>query len=188
MAAERFIPESVKDLLSLQISKIIDWILNPDKKFGTDSIAGRDRFLAEAFSAGIKDIEEKLGPDQSKWQYGQEKYKHTYMAHALGQLVKDSIKAQLDLGPLPRGGYGDTPGSTSGNLRQNAGASFRIIVNTGDWDAAVATNGPGQSGDPASPFYRNLFEPWAKDQHFPIYYSRDKIEKSSVSRTLLRPE
>jgi penicillin amidase len=188
MASERFIPESVKDLLSLQTSKIIDWILNPDKKFGTNPIAGRDRFLAEAFSAGLKDIEEKLGPDQSKWQYGQEKYKHTYMAHALGHLVKDSIKAQLDLGPLPRGGYGDTPGSTSGNLRQNAGASFRIIVNTGDWDAAVASNGPGQSGDPASPFYSNLFEPWAKDQHFPIYYSRDKIEKVSVSKTLLKPE
>jgi penicillin amidase len=188
MAAERFIPESIKGLLSLQTSKIIEWILNPDKKFGSNPIAGRDRFLAEAFSAGLKDLEEKLGPDRSKWQYGQEKYKHTYMAHALGHLVKDSIKARLDLGPLPRGGYGDTPGSTSGNLRQNAGASFRIIVNTGDWDAAVATNGPGQSGDPASPFYRNLFEPWAKDQHFPIYYSRDKIEKSSASRTLLSPE
>jgi penicillin amidase len=188
MAAERFIPESIKGLLSLQTSKIIEWILNPDKKFGSNPIAGRDRFLAEAFSAGLKDLEEKIGPDRSKWQYGQEKYKHTYMAHALGHLVKDSIKARLDLGPLPRGGYGDTPGSTSGNLRQNAGASFRIIVNTGDWDAAVATNGPGQSGDPASPFYRNLFEPWAKDQHFPIYYSRDKIEKSSASRTLLSPE
>jgi penicillin amidase len=188
MAAERFIPESIKGLLSLQTSKTIEWILNPDKKFGSNPIAGRDRFLAEAFSAGLKDLEEKLGPDRSKWQYGQEKYKHTYMAHALGHLVKDSIKARLDLGPLPRGGYGDTPGSTSGNLRQNAGASFRIIVNTGDWDAAVATNGPGQSGDPVSPFYRNLFEPWAKDQHFPIYYSRDKIEKSSASRTLLSPE
>ena len=187
-AAERFIPESVKGLLSLQTSKIIDWIMNPDKKFGPDPIAGHDRFLTEAFSAGLKDIEEKLGPDKSKWQYGQEKFKHSYMAHALGQLVKDSIKARLDIGPLPRGGYGDTPGSTSGNLRQNAGASFRIIVNTGDWDAAVATNGPGQSGDPASPFYRNLFEPWTKDQHFPIYYSRDKIDKVSVSKTLLKPE
>ena len=187
-ANERFIPKSVKGLISLQTSKIMDWIMNPDKKFGSDPIVGRDRFLAETFSSGLKDLEEKLGPDMSKWQYGQEKYKHTYMAHALGYLVKDSIKASLNLGPLPRGGYGDTPGSTGGNLLQNAGASFRIIVNTGNWDAAVATNGPGQSGDPKSPFYRNLFEPWAKDQHFPIYYSRDKIEKVSVSKTLLKPE
>lgn len=184
---EKFIPSAGKGLIGLQTKKLVDWIMNPDKKFGLNPQAGRDQFLQETFIAGIKDLEEKLGPDMNKWQYGQEKYKHTYMAHALGGLVKDSIKAKLDLGPLPRGGYGDTPGSTSGNLQQSAGASFRIIVNTGDWDAAVATNGPGQSGDPASPFYRNLFEPWAKDQHFPIYYSRDKIEKASVSKTLLQP-
>lgn len=187
-AAARFIPTSVKDLISLQTSKIIDWIMNPDKKFGNDPIVGRNIFLHETFMAGLGDLHKKIGSDMSKWQYGQEKYKHTYMAHALGYLVKDSIKASLNLGPLPRGGYGDTPGSTGGNLLQNAGASFRIIVNTGDWDAAVATNGPGQSGDPTSPFYRNLFEPWAKDQHFPIYYSRDKIEKVNVSKTLLKPE
>ena len=187
-AAARFIPTSVKDLISLQTSKIIDWIMNPDKKFGNDPIVGRNIFLHETFMAGLGDLHKKIGSDMSKWQYGQEKYKHTYMAHALGYLVKDSIKASLNLGPLPRGGYGDTPGSTGGNLLQNAGASFRIIVNTGDWDATVATNGPGQSGDPTSPFYRNLFEPWAKDQHFPIYYSRDKIEKVNVSKTLLKPE
>jgi penicillin amidase len=33
-----------------------------------------------------------------------------------------------------------------------------MIVNTGDWDAAVGTNAPGQSGDPESPFYSNLFK------------------------------
>jgi len=186
--AEKFIPAASKGLIGLQTKKLVDWIMNPDKKFGANPEKGRDKFLQETFMAGLKDLEEKLGPDMSKWQYGQEKYKHTYMAHALGNLVKDSIKSKLDLGPLPRGGYGDTPGSTSGNLRQSAGASFRIVVNTGDWDVAMATNGPGQSGDPASPFYRNLFEPWAKDQHFPIYYSRDKIEKVSVSKTLLKPE
>ena len=188
IATKQFIPEAAKGLISLPTKKLVDWLVSPDKKFGSDPKAGRDLFLTEAFKEGIKDLEEKLGADMSKWQYGQEKYKHTYMVHALGAVVNDSIKKKLDLGPLPRGGYGDTPGSTSGNLRQSAGASFRIIVNTGDWDAAQATNGPGQSGNPESPFYRNLFEPWAKDQYFPIYYSRDKIEKVSVSKILLKPE
>lgn len=187
LGAEKFIPEAAKGLISLQTKKLTDWILSPDNKFGTDPLAGRDLFLTRAFNEGIKDLEDKLGTDMSKWQYGQEKYKHTYMAHALGAVVNDSIRKKLDLGPLPRGGYGDTPGSTSGNLRQSAGASFRIIVNTGDWDAAVATNGPGQSGNPDSPFYRNLFEPWAKDQYFPVFYSRDKIEKVSVNKVLLKP-
>ncbi len=187
MGKKQFVPEPAQELISLQTSKLIEWIINPDNKFGTNPKAGRDRFITEAFTEGIKELENKLGPDMSKWQYGQEKYKHTYMAHPLGSLVKDSLQSKLDLGPLPRGGYGDTPGSTGGNLRQSTGASFRMVVNTGNWDAAMATNGPGQSGNPDSPFYRNLFGPWAKDQYFPIYYSKGKIEKASVSKLLLKP-
>src|SRR5690606_10339316 len=117
---------------------------------------------------GVAYLEDLLSDDMNKWQYGQEKFKHTYMAHPLGNLVKDDVKARLDMGPLPRGGNGYTPGSTGGNNRQSSGASFRMIVNTGNWDAAVGTNGPGQSGNPDSPFYNNLFEPWAKDQFFPV--------------------
>jgi penicillin amidase len=94
----------------------------------------------------------------------------------------------LDLGPMPRGGNSYTPGSTGGNNNQSSGASFRMIVNTGDWDAAIGTNGPGQSGDPDSPFYSNLFEPWAKDQYFPVYYSRNKIDSVAVSSYILKPK
>jgi penicillin amidase len=107
------------------------------------------------------------------------------MAHSLGELVNEAVKAKLDLGPLPRGGNAYTPGSSGGNNRQSSGASFRMIVNTGDWDAAVATNGPGQSGNPESPFYSNLFEPWAKDRYFPVYYSRRKIDSVAVDRVVL---
>lgn len=189
LAASRFIPESGKGIIkSIQMQKIIDWISAPDSRFGLNPNQGRDQFLADAFVNGIAYLEETLGEDMNKWQYGQEKFKHTYMAHALGELVNDELKAKLNLGPLPRGGNSYTPGSTGGNNRQSSGASFRMIVNTGDWDAAVGTNGPGQSGNPESPFYSNLFEPWAKDQYFPVYYSRDKIDSVAVDRMLLSPK
>ena len=109
------------------------------------------------------------------------------MAHALGNAVNDSLKEKLNLGPLPRGGNGYTPGSTGNNLRQSSGASFRIIVNTGDWDAALGTNGPGQSGNPESSFYNNLFEPWASDQYFPVYFSRGKIDSVATETIVLQP-
>ncbi|WP_296698710.1 penicillin acylase family protein, partial [Algoriphagus sp.] len=189
LAAARFIPDAGKDIIrSIQMQKIMDWIFAPDSRFGPNPNQGRDQFLAEAFEKGITNLEEILGEDMSKWQYGQEKFKHTYMAHALGGLVNDELKAKLDVGPLPRGGNSYTPGSTGGNNRQTSGASFRMIVNTEDWDAAVGTNGPGQSGNPESPFYKNLFEPWAKDQYFPVYYSREKIETAAIEKMLLRPK
>ena len=109
------------------------------------------------------------------------------MAHALGDVAPDEIKNNLNVGPLPRGGNSFTPGSSGANNRQSSGASFRMIVNTGDWDAAIGTNGPGQSGNPNSEFYDNLFEPWANDEYFPVYYSREKVESVTVEKTILTP-
>ena len=63
-----------------------------------------------------------------------------------------------------------------------------MIINTGDWDAAIATNGPGQSGNPASPFYNNLFESWSQDQYFPVYFDRSKIETVTVHTDILIPD
>jgi len=189
LAAVTFIPEEGKGLIrSIPMKKIMDWLENPDQRFGSNPVQARDEFLSKAFKNGIKLLEENLGSDMSKWQYGQEKFKHTYMAHAIGIAVNKETKSKLNIGPLPRGGNSYTPGSTGGNNRQSSGASFRMIVNTGDWDAAIATNGPGQSGDPESPFYSNLFEPWANDQYFPVYYSRKKIEANLFSKTVLKPK
>ncbi|MFT5998190.1 MAG: penicillin amidase [Neolewinella sp.] len=189
LASSRFIPASAKSHIDkIQMKKLVDWLVEPDSRFGPNPSQGRDQFLVDAFNNGLGDLEKTLGDDINNWQYGQEKFKHTYMAHSLGKLVNAAVKAKLDLGPLPRGGNSYTPGSTGGNNRQSSGASFRMIVNTGDWDTAVGTNGPGQSGNPESPFYSNLFEPWAKDQYFPVYYSRQKIDSVAVNRTMLSPE
>ena len=188
LADERFIPEAGKGIVpGIQTKRIIDWITAPDARFGANPLMGRNKFLKDAFINAVADLEQNLGSDMDQWQYGQEKNKHSYMEHALSDAVNEQTRDKLDLGPLPRGGNSYTPGSTGGNLRQSSGASFRMIVNTGDWDAAVGTNGPGQSGNPDSPFYNNLFEPWAKDQYFPVYYSRGKIDSVAVDTKVLRP-
>ena len=188
-ATEKFVPvEAKKYITSLQLKRIIDWIEHPDSKFGSNPILGRNQFLSDSFNKAIKYLETTLGDDMSTWQYGQEKFKHTYIRHALGHVVNDTLANKLNLGPLPRGGNAYTPGSTGGNNRQSSGGSFRMIVNTGDWDAAIGTNGPGQSGNPDNPLYRNLFEPWANDEYFPVYFSRDKVEEVTITKTLLEPK
>ncbi|MEQ8477275.1 MAG: penicillin acylase family protein [Fulvivirga sp.] len=189
LAVSKFVPEAGKPFINrIQLKRVLDWVTTPDGRFGANPVEGRNEFLKEAFNNGIAYLEKTLGDDINNWQYGQEKFKHTYIAHALGEIVKEDIKAKLDVGPMPRGGNSSTPGSTGGNNRQSSGASFKIIVNTGDWDAAVGTNAPGQSGNPESPFYNNLFEPWANDQYFPVYYSREKVEAVAVDRIMLGPK
>ena len=56
-----------------------------------------------------------------------------------------------------------------------------------DWDAARMTNAPGQSGDPRSPFYDNLLEGWARDESFPLLFSRDAVEANARLRIALVP-
>ena len=50
-----------------------------------------------------------------------------------------------------------------------------MIVNTGDWDSSIGTNAPGQSGNPDSPFYGNLFKDWSEDKYFPVYFLKKKL-------------
>jgi len=187
MMSALLIPAEVKSLISLQISTIIQRLENPTTHFGDNAINKRNKLLQEAFTKGINNLQKKLGPSMDQWVYGQAKYKHTTMEHPLSSIVSKEIKQQLNLGPLPRGGNGQTPGSTGSGDNQLSGASFRILIDTKDWDKALMINTPGQSGDPNSPYYRNLFETWANDQYFPAYYSKEKIKSVTKEITVLQP-
>lgn len=187
MMSALLVPAEVKSLISLQISTIIQRLENPTTHFGDNAINKRNKLLQEAFTKAINNLEKKLGPSIDQWVYGQAKYKHTTMEHPLSSIVSKEIKQQLNLGPLPRGGNGQTPGSTGSGDNQLSGASFRILIDTKDWDKALMINTPGQSGDPSSPYYRNLFETWANDQYFPAYYSKEKIKSVTKEITVLQP-
>lgn len=187
MAHKQFVPEIAKPYITtLQLKRIIDWIENPKETY-FGSMTHRDTFLKMTFEKGVSNLKKRLGTDTREWRYGQTKFKHSFMEHALGGIGDDEVSSKLNLGPLPRGGNSYTPGSTGGNDRQSSGASFRMIVNTGDWDTAIGTNAPGQSGNPESLFYNNLFKDWAEDQYFPVYYSKEKIRSVTYKRTLLIP-
>jgi penicillin amidase len=66
--------------------------------------------------------------------------------------VNGNLKPLLNKGLLPRGGNGQTPGSTGGTDNQMSGASFRILIDTQVWDKTLLINSPGQSGDTKSFF------------------------------------
>src|SRR5208283_689180 len=130
---------------------------------------------------------QRFGPDEAKWQWGQTGYHHALIMHPLSPAVSEAVRKQLDVGPAPRGGDGNTVGATGNTDNQLAGASFRIVADVGDWDAALGTNNPGQIGDPDSPHYRDLFGLWAEDKYFPVAYSRPRVESVAESVLMLIP-
>jgi penicillin amidase len=62
-----------------------------------------------------------------------------------------------------------------------------MVADLSDWDKTMFTNTPGQSGNVSSSFYINLFKPWANDQHFPVYFSRNKIDNAASEKIKLLP-
>ena len=45
----------------------------------------------------------------------------------------------------------------------------------------------GQSGNPNSKFYRNLYEDWANDKYFKLLYSKDEILKDLSKKEIFKP-
>ena len=52
---------------------------------------------------------------------------------------------------------------------------MRVVFDLVDWERATVTNTPGQSGDPRSPHYRDLFLPWTQGSYAPLPYSKAAI-------------
>ncbi len=181
------VPETAKSYVSVGMKTAIDMLLAPDGDFGNDPIQGRDEFLLQTLSEGIQNLKQKLGPEFKDWVYGQEDYKHALIRHPLSPALNEELRNRLNVGPAPRGGNGFTLGNTGSGDNQTSGASFRIFIDTRDWDNTLGMNTPGQVGDPDSPLYDNLFELWANDKVFPAFYSREKIESVLFEKLNLIP-
>lgn len=61
-----------------------------------------------------------------------------------------------------------------------AGASFRMVLDVGDWDESRFINTPGQSCDACSPHYRDLALFWAAGDYAPLLHSRGDREGGAL--------
>lgn len=163
----------------------LDLLLAPGDRLGPDPTGTLRRILRTTLAAATADVEELLGPDPAAWAWG--RLHQAEPRHALAASLGGGIP--VSAGPAPRGGSGDTVGSTpyTPDFRQTGGATFRLVVDVGAWDESVAMNSPGQSGVPDSPHHHDLFEAWAADEAFPLLYTREAIERAVTERIVLRP-
>jgi penicillin G amidase len=180
------VPKEARAFVGMpELTKIIGWLQAPDGRFGADPIAGRNALLAKSLDEAVAELAKRLGQDQDKWQLGA--YHHALIHHPMTAALKPELRSKFDVGGLPRGGDSYTVTATGGGDNQVSGGSFKIIVDTEDWDRSVGLNNPGQSGDVNSPHYRDLYELWARGKYFPIFYSRTKVESVAEKTFVLKP-
>jgi penicillin amidase len=182
------VPEAARPFLpSLETSRVIDHLVAPSGALGANPAGARDSLLVRSLGEAVADLTQRFGADTSKWVYGQAGYHHALIAHPLSAAVNAAVRRQLNVGPVPRGGDETTVGATGNGGNQTSGASFRIVADVSDWERTVGANTPGQSGDPKSPHYRDLFELWAIDRYFPVPYSRERVKAAAEQAWVLSP-
>jgi penicillin amidase len=188
------VPERLWPLMATrpQTEVLLELLENPD------SVEARDRALLDGLRAAVEALEQRFGSDRSTWRWGdlhRQHFRHTIApaaAPAGGASApgarETAVSSLLDLPSVPRSGDGDTPMATPGpGFDQTNGASYCQIIDLADWDRSVAKNTPGQSGQPMSPHYGDLVEPWSKGEYFPLAYSRQAVESVTEQRLLLVP-
>ena len=96
----------------------------------------------------------------------------------------------MSVGPLQVPGSASTPRAQSyrsSDFKVTAGASVRLVMDVGAWDNSVVMNSPGQSGDPHSAHYRDLFPMWAEGSYAPLAFSREAVDRVAESIIRLMP-
>lgn len=168
------------------LQSMLEQLAQPSPQFfGADANAGRNGFLLQTLNDAWSQAQQLLGTDPKAWTWGR---LHTVrFRHSLDRLP--GIASFFDLGPLSRPGDGYTVNATwpGERFEQEGGASYREILDTGDWDRSLAVNTPGQSGQPGSLHYSDLLQRWDRGEYFPLAYSRQAVEASTRNRLTLVP-
>lgn len=186
--ASLVVPLEARDAVrTIPLTRVIDLLTHPDSLLGDKPLEARDFVLFRALNEAVADLVKRFGSDMKSWRYGDAKFHYARIAHPLDGAVSDSLRGVLSSGPLPRGGYANTLNATGNTDNQTAGASMRVVIDVADWDKAITTNTPGQSGDPRSPHYRDLFPLWARGEYVPLPYSPNAVKRRTESVMVLRP-
>lgn len=150
--------------------------------------AQRDALLLTTLPLAMQELTAKLGPDTAAWKWGA--LHRAEFRHPLGGVVDAAARKKLDVGDWPMSGSAFTPMAATyraSDYKLTAGASFRMVLDVGNWDASRVINAPGQSGNPDSPNYRDLAPLWLEGKYVPLVYSRAAVEKETVERIQLTP-
>ena len=171
-------PEARQAVGSGDYLVMIELIEKPDHRLGPDPVEARNEAILASLLEAVEYLEDRLGPNMEEWTYGAV-HTRSY-THQLSDLVDEETRELIDVGPpYPRGGGSGSVGAD--------GASWGMVLDVGKWDHSIAISTPGQSGDPSSPNYDDLFPIWAENHSFPLLYSRGRVRAATEQIIQLKP-
>lgn len=182
-------PGDAAVVTSTDMDVMLAGLENPDARFGGNPAARRDQVLLATLLDAWVEMEKLQGPEPSMWQWG--KLHFNLNEHSLASAVDDAMRARINVGPIAKNGSLYTLNQSltrPTDFRQLIGPSVRVVVDVGNWDNSRAVNHPGQSGDPASPHYRDLAPLWVEGRYFALLYSRKAVEGATERVIRMLPQ
>jgi penicillin amidase len=152
-----------------------------------DGTLGEVEILA-ALTSATRMLGQQFGWDTRRWAWG--RVRPLRLRHPLG--VGRPLDAILNLGPVAIGG--DTHTVAQGGVGPlaplgDSGAipNHRTVIDLADPDRSRYVVAGGQSGNPVSPHYADLFALWRREEGVPIAWSPDAVRAVAREVMLLRP-
>jgi penicillin amidase len=139
-----------------------------------------DELLTTSADEAVARLEAVTGSkDETVWNWGR---LHTLdIPHPLGR--RGSMHRLLSIGPQEQGGTIDTVRA----LGVGHGPAMRFVADLSNFDNSLMEITTGESGQYASPYYRDEFPEWFAGRGFPAPFSVAVKEKSRVHRLILAP-
>ncbi|MFC3050778.1 penicillin acylase family protein [Kordiimonas pumila] len=128
------------------------------------------KYARSAMSSAIADLSDKYGPQLSTWKWGTEHILH--QEHRPFSNI-DMLKPYFEISAAVSGGTYtvNVAGVSTKNGARNTstfGPSYRGIFDLSDLDRSRYIQPTGQSGNPLSRHYKDMFKKWAKTESFEI--------------------
>ncbi|RYZ13402.1 MAG: penicillin acylase family protein [Alphaproteobacteria bacterium] len=185
----RVTPAAAREIVGNgHIEAILTYLEKPDTRLGPNPIQARNAIFIETLKAATDELAQKLGGEPHTWTWG--RLHQAKWDPAISVLADPQLKAQMSIGPLQTPGSASTPRAQSyraADFNVSAGASVRMVMDVGAWDNSVVMNTPGQSGDPYSAHYRDLFPLWAEGRYVPLAFSREAVDRVAEKVIRLTP-
>ena len=122
----------------------------------------------------------KITVNEADWNWGI--FVKTNFSHPL--TAAPLIGAQFAVESLAQNGSGGTAASPN----VGSAVSMRFIATPGDWDLTRHVIPTGESGNPASPHYKDQFKDWATGNTPLFPFSKAAVEKAAKETILLAPK
>jgi len=157
---------------------VTEW---PKQWLPKESANWRD-FVKACDSEARANLTKRLGADEAKWAFGQDVQVRFNHPLANAPFVGGPFKIE----PFPQRGNGYS-GGNGPTVNVGPSVSMRMIADPANWDNTQHGITLGQSGDPASPHYKDQLDDWRNVTPRIFPFTAKAVEQAAKQTVILTP-